>query len=124
MNDRELLEFIAAQVGNLTNEFTKIDARLTKIETTLETNVKPDIKLSLQGLIDTNEKLASIEDKVRWVKDKQNIDGIKIEVAKSKIEMMEVALDKTSKSLIEKIDTLSDKIERHDVEINVIKRVK
>lgn len=122
--DDKVFNLLEKMYSEMQEGFKKVDARLTKIETTLETNVTPDIKLSLQGFIDTNEKLASIEDKVKWVKDKQNTDSIKIDIAKSKIERVEESVDKTSKSIVEKIDALSSKIEQHDVEINVIKRVK
>lgn len=116
----KLLENMYYEMQEMKKE---IKQDITKIQSTIENNLIPDIKLSLQGFIDTNEKLASIEDKVKWVKDKQFTDSVKIDVAKGKIEMLEVSLDKTSKSIVEKIETLSSKIEKHDVEINVIKRV-
>jgi tetrahydromethanopterin S-methyltransferase subunit G len=83
--DDKVFNLLEKMYSEIQEGFKKVDTRLTKIETTLETNVKPDIKLSLQGFIDTNEKLTSIETKV---------------------------------------DNLGAKIETHDVEINVIKRVK
>jgi archaellum component FlaC len=94
MNDRELLEYIAAQVGNLTakvdgfgNELKEvketvnsIDSRLIKVESSLENDIKPDIKLSLQGYHDTNEKLTSIEEKLDSLSNKVDRHDIKIQV--------------------------------------------
>jgi wobble nucleotide-excising tRNase len=82
MNDRELLEFIAAQVGNLTkdltefkqetkeefralkNHVTKIDAQLTKIEITLETDINPKIEALFDGHKQNTKLLEEIHDEV------------------------------------------------------------
>lgn len=87
MNDRELLEYIAAQVGGLTakvdgltTDMGEVKNRLGKIESTLENGIKPDIKLSLQGYHDTNEKLTSIEEKLDTLCDKVDHHDIKIQV--------------------------------------------
>lgn len=125
MNDRELLEYIAAQVGGLTSQVgqltTKVDSidtRLTKIESTLENDIKPNTKLALQGFVDTNEKLVNIEDNVKWIKDQQKIDGIKIDIAKSKVEGIESKIEKNTKILEE----VKEEVARHEEVI--IKRVK
>lgn len=83
--DDKVFNLLEKMYVDMQEGFKKVDTRLTKIEATLETEIKPNIKLALQGYHDTNEKLTSIENK---------------------------------------IDTLGAKIETHDVEISVIKRVK
>jgi predicted RNase H-like nuclease (RuvC/YqgF family) len=87
MNDRELLEYIAAQVGGLTakvdgltTDMGEVKTRLGKIESSIENDIKPDIKLALQGYHDTNEKLTSIEEKLDNLSDKVDRHDIKIQV--------------------------------------------
>lgn len=75
MNDRELLEFIAAQVGNLTSKVDKIDVelkdfkedmtkRITKIEMVLENQTNPQIMLLSEGQQGIIDRLEQISDKV------------------------------------------------------------
>lgn len=104
------------------SEFTEfkqdITNKVTQIEIAIETDVKPNVKLALQGYHDTNEKLTSIEDKVNWVKDQQKIDGIKIDITKQKVESMEVKIEKNTKLL----EDIQEEVARHEEVI--IKRVK
>jgi hypothetical protein len=90
--DDKVFNLLEKMYGDFMDKFDKVNDELkslkdgqTKISMAIENDIKPNIKLSLQGYHDTNEKLTSIESK---------------------------------------IDKLEAKIERHDVEINVIKRVK
>lgn len=92
MNDRELLEYIAAQVGSLTakvdvlgNDVKDLQQGQIKIQSTIEN----DVSLKISGLFDGHA---------------QNTEAIK--------------------GLSSKMDEISSKIETHDVEISVIKRVK
>jgi len=75
---------LTTKIDGLSNEmkegFTKVDSRLTKIESTIENDIKPDIKLALQGFIDTNEKLTSLEEKIDTLSDKVDHHDIKIQV--------------------------------------------
>lgn len=74
MTDRELLEFIAAQVGNLTNDVGTlnnkvdgIDNRLVKIEMSIENEIKPDIKLALQGYHDLKQDTTVIKEQLNKI---------------------------------------------------------
>ncbi len=80
---------LTGKIDGLSNEmqegFKKVESRLTKVENTLENEIKPKISLCLEELVNVKEKLTEHDSR---------FDGI------------------------------DSKIERHDVEINVIKRVK
>jgi archaellum component FlaC len=78
MNDRELLEFIAAQVGNLTrdvadvktdmsnvkNDMSEMKNRLGKIENTLENVTNKKIDIALEGYSSNTAKLDEIDSKI------------------------------------------------------------
>lgn len=53
-----------------------------KIESILENEVKPDIKLALQGYHDTNEKLTAIEQKLEAIESKIETHDVEISVIK------------------------------------------
>lgn len=71
----DLLEKMYTELKDFKNDtverFEKIDQRfdnlenkVTKIEISLENDIKPNVKLALQGLIDINEKLTNVESEV------------------------------------------------------------
>lgn len=71
MTDRELLEYIAAQVGKLTQDVGEIKEgqkdvtqRVTKIETVLENNVSAKLEALLDGYKQNAEKIGRIEKEV------------------------------------------------------------
>ena len=78
MTDRELLEFVAAQVGKLTQDIGELKdsqkelkdsqkdivKRITKIETILENDVKIKLEVLLDGYKQNAEKIDTIEKEV------------------------------------------------------------
>lgn len=71
MTDRELLEFIAAQVGKLTQDVEEIkegqkdvSQRVTKVEAILENNVNTKLEALLDGYKQNAEKINKIEKEV------------------------------------------------------------
>lgn len=85
--DEKIFNLLEQMQANIMDKFDKVDTRfdemgkrLTKIEATLETDIKPNIKLALQGFVDTNEKLTSIDQKIDNLSDKVDRHDIKIQV--------------------------------------------
>lgn len=80
---------LTEKIDGLTNEmregFKEVNTRITKLESTIENDIKPKINLCLEELVSVKEKLTEHDTR---------------------------------------FDTLGAKIETHDVEISVIKRVK
>lgn len=71
MTDRELLEYIAAQVGNLTQDVGElkngqndISRRFTKVETLIENDVSPKLNALFDGYKQNTEKIDRIEKEV------------------------------------------------------------
>lgn len=92
MNDRELLEFIVAQVGNLTNEVGEIKKEVCEVKKNQQSleNVATRIEYN------HGQKLEALFD--GW---KQNTEQLK--------------------KHDEKLDTINSKLEKQEVEITVIK---
>jgi outer membrane murein-binding lipoprotein Lpp len=91
MNDRELLEYIAAQVGNLTKDVTE---------------VKTDIK-------DLKEDVSSLKNQVTKIEVEH---GKKLDALFDGYKQNTEAINE----LTAKVDDLSDKVDRHDIKIQVI----
>lgn len=71
MTDRELLEYVAAQVGKLTQDVGEIkegqkdvSKRVTKVETMLENEVNTKLEALLDGYMQNTEKIDRIEKEV------------------------------------------------------------
>lgn len=71
MTDRELLEYVAAQVGKLTQDVGEIkegqkdvSQRVTKVETMLENDVNTKLEALLDGYKQNAEKIDRIENEV------------------------------------------------------------
>jgi outer membrane murein-binding lipoprotein Lpp len=91
MNDRELLEYIAAQVGNLTKDVAEVNA---------------DIKYLKEDVGSIKNQIAKIE-----VEHGKKLDAL-FDGYKQNTESI--------KELSSKVDNISDKVDHHDIKIQVI----
>ena len=64
MTDRELLELIAAQVGNLTTDMDQLKVESKKTNIAIEHDIQPKISALYDGQKQLNEKLEHIENEV------------------------------------------------------------
>ncbi len=67
---------------NTNEQFKGINNRLVKIETTLENNIKPDIKASLEGYQKVYEKLKHHEKQLESIDSKLEKQDVEIRVIK------------------------------------------
>jgi predicted RNase H-like nuclease (RuvC/YqgF family) len=74
------IDGIGNELQELKTEVKQNSKDIQKVQTTLENDVKPNIKLALQGFVDTNEKLSTIEDKIDTIVDRVDRHDIKIQV--------------------------------------------
>lgn len=58
------LQQVKSDVKEVKSEVNEVKKQVTKIEAIIENDIKPDIKLALQGFIDTNESLTVIKEEV------------------------------------------------------------
>lgn len=89
MNDRELLEFIAAQVGNLTGEvgsiktdLQEVKTEVKKIQLDIENTVKPTLKIITEELINVKEKLQEHDERFDAIESKIESQDVEIKVLK------------------------------------------
>jgi hypothetical protein len=95
MNDRELLEFIAAQVGNLTAKFNNLETKVNNLET----------------------KVNQIGNQVTVIESEH---GKKLDILfEEVVNVKEKLIEHDSR-----FDNIESKIEFQDFEIKVLKRVK
>lgn len=92
--DDAIFKLLEQMQANIMNKFDEVNQRFdgvekeikdlkeeqSKIRMVLENETNPDIKLSLQGYHDTNEKLTTIEGKLDTLSDKVDRHDIKIQV--------------------------------------------
>ena len=71
MNDRQLLELIASQVGNLTSDMAEVKSEVAGVKSeilktnmTIEHHVKPKIDALFDGYKQNSESLVRVEEKI------------------------------------------------------------
>jgi chromosome segregation ATPase len=75
-----ILNDVRFDVAELKTEVKQNSKDIQKIQTTIENEIKPDLKFVLQGLINTNEKLTSVEIKIDNLTERVDRHDIKIQV--------------------------------------------
>jgi hypothetical protein len=73
-----ILNDVRFDVAELKTEVKQNSKDIQKIQTTIENEIKPDLKFVLQGLINTNEKLTSVEIKIDNLTERVDRHDIKI----------------------------------------------
>lgn len=96
MENDKLFEFMTKMYSEMKEGFSKIDDRfndvddrfnkleneVSKIKLTIENDIKPDIKTSLEGYSQVYEKLEVLEKKVDELAEKQSSQEVEIRVIK------------------------------------------
>lgn len=86
MNEKvfNLLEKLYVEFTEFKDEMTTFKGdmtkKVTKIEATLESDIKPDVKLALQGFVDSNEKLNTLENRINKIFDRVDRHDMMIKV--------------------------------------------
>ena len=128
MNDRELLEFIAAQVGTLTEDMIEVKSRLTSVENKV-TSVENKVTSIENKVTSAENRLTLVENKVTSVENRLTSVENRLTSVENVVTRIEHNHGQKLQALFDGYKQHTDQLERIEKEVSkhdefILKKIK